>query len=218
MTIPIRLLSSSICADIWTNKGNKMIKIIGIAVIIAGLMIGIATQPKSEILLAEREHLTVQAVPVAKAIVVTPAPEPVIEAEPVEVVAVEVEPIEEPQAVIANEVVEEPEEYHEEYIAPACELGERPMEYQGNYKITFYCPCETCNGGWHGTASGEPLTPGYTIATSEWAFGTTLYIENVGFRCVQDTGVPSGCIDVCVSSHEEALQLGVMLQDVYIVR
>lgn len=199
-----------------------MIKIIGIAVIIAGLMIGVAAQLNSEGLFTERERLAVKAVPVAEAIAVTPAPEPVpepvVEAEAVEVITVEVEPIEELQAVVANEVVEEPVEYNEEYITPACELGERPMEYQGNYKITFYCPCETCNGGWHGTASGEPLTPGYTIATSEWAFGTTLYIENVGFRCVQDTGVPSGCIDVCVNSHEEALQLGVMFQDVYVVR
>lgn len=31
--------------------------------------------------------------------------------------------------------------------------------YLGRFRISHYCPCSICNGGYSGTASGAPLTP-----------------------------------------------------------
>lgn len=61
----------------------------------------------------------------------------------------------------------------------------------GTFKITFYCPCATCNGNTHRiTASGARLKDGVTIAAnrSEIPLGTKVYIEGYGNRIVQDTG------------------------------
>lgn len=61
----------------------------------------------------------------------------------------------------------------------------------GTFKITFYCPCYTCNGNTHRiTASGARLKDGVTIATnrSEIPLGTKVYIEGYGNRIAQDTG------------------------------
>ena len=100
---------------------------------------------------------------------------------------------------------------------PACELEEQSMQLLGAYTITYYCSCESCNGGWSGTASGEALTPGYTVAMSDVPLGTTVYIEGIGYRCVADCGVGSGVVDVLVGSHEEALALGTTTANVYVV-
>lgn len=93
--------------------------------------------------------------------------------------------------------------------------------YLGNFKITFYCPCATCNGAsGKPTASGAPMQPGVTIAvdTSVIPLGTQVYIEGIGWRIAQDTGgaIKGSKIDVCVSSHSEAYALGVQTHAVYI--
>ena len=116
-----------------------------------------------------------------------------------------------------EEITAEEMKTQEEAPVSACELEESGQRYVGEYLITYYCPCSTCNGGWSGTASGAPLTPGYTVACPDFSFGTTILIDGVGYRCVQDLGVGSGQIDVCVGSHEEAYALGMHYSSVYIV-
>lgn len=61
------------------------------------------------------------------------------------------------------------------------------------------------------TASGEPTEIGKTVAASEEIpFGTLVYIEDVGWREVQDRGglIEKGDLDVAVATKEEALDFG----------
>jgi 3D (Asp-Asp-Asp) domain-containing protein len=94
--------------------------------------------------------------------------------------------------------------------------------YVGNFKITHYCSCTICTWGTGITASGKPVAEGM-IAT-DWSVlpqGATVYIEHGGAaleKVVEDKGgaIQGNRIDVYVSSHEEALQLGVYWADVYV--
>lgn len=167
--------------------------------------------------------------PTVEAVVATPNPdpEPTLEAE----ATVEPEPVE-PEitynsrlyAYVVPEPEPEPEildsdygedvqhgEYHED--VPQADSG----TYLGDWTITFYCTGSCCNGSYSGTASGAPLTPWHTCACTALPFGTTVYIEGVGTFVVEDTGVSGSWIDCCVSSHDEALALGMRTAAVYIV-
>lgn len=77
--------------------------------------------------------------------------------------------------------------------------------YLGRYYITGYDTCIQCCGKSDGiTASGTYATVGRTIATgNEFAYGTTLYIEGIGERIVEDRGVGNGKIDVLCNNHAE---------------
>ena len=88
----------------------------------------------------------------------------------------------------------------------------------GEYTITFYCPCAKCCGHSNKpTASGVMPQRWRTVATgTEFAFGTELVIE--GFeqvRIVEDRGVDNGHIDIFVTDHNYALQLGTMKRHIY---
>ena len=90
------------------------------------------------------------------------------------------------------------------YLAPQ-NPTEREMTYLGRYYITGYDTCARCCGWSTGiTASGAAATVGRTIAAGrEFAFGTTLYIDGIGERVVEDRGVGNGKIDVLCSNHSE---------------
>lgn len=92
--------------------------------------------------------------------------------------------------------------------------------YLGRFRISHYCPCSICNGGHSGTASGAPLTPWVSIAVdpSIIPLGSSVYIDGYGSFKAHDTGgaIRGNRIDVCVSSHAEAYQLGVVYRDVYV--
>ena len=92
--------------------------------------------------------------------------------------------------------------------------------YLGRFRISHYCPCSICNGGYSGTASGAPLTPWVSIAVdpSIIPLGSSVYIDGYGSFKAHDTGgaIKGNRIDVCVSSHAEAYQLGVVYRDVYV--
>lgn len=95
-----------------------------------------------------------------------------------------------------------------EYLAPKPEPEPEPsVIYQGAFYITGYDLCYACCGKTDGiTASGTYAQVGRTIATSsEFAFGTRLYIEGIGERVVEDRGgaISGGRIDVLCNSHEE---------------
>ena len=95
-----------------------------------------------------------------------------------------------------------------EYIAPPPEPEPEPnMIYLGTYYITGYDLCYSCCGKTDGvTASGAYATVGRTIAaSSEFAFGTRLYIDGIGERVVEDRGgaIGGGRIDVLCNNHDE---------------
>lgn len=78
----------------------------------------------------------------------------------------------------------------------------------GEWLITEYCSCRICNGGYTGTASGAPLTPGRTVACNSLPFGAEIYIEGYGWRVVEDRGGGGACwVDICVETHEDAMSV-----------
>lgn len=93
---------------------------------------------------------------------------------------------------------------------------EQKYTYLGNYKITHYCPNSCCGTGNGITTSGETATPYRTVAMKGIEFGTKLNI-NGNTYIVEDRGVSYGVIDICVNSHQEALNKGVYYADVYVV-
>ncbi len=95
-------------------------------------------------------------------------------------------------------------------------------KYMGNYKLTFYCPCEICNGRSDAlTASGTVMAEGRTIAVDKSLIplGSRVYIDGFGTFIAEDTGsaIIGNHIDICVSSHERAYDLGVQYGDVYVL-
>lgn len=96
------------------------------------------------------------------------------------------------------------------------------FEYRGEFKITYYCPCGKCNGNTHRiTASGNELVPGISIAVDKRVIplGSTVLINGKEY-VAHDTGsaIKGNRIDICVSSHSEALQLGKTTATVYVRR
>ena len=95
------------------------------------------------------------------------------------------------EAVTTEAYVEEPE---------VVEVSEpEGMTYIGTYYCTGYVatgnPC----------ANGNYPTVGYTIASNSLPMGTTVYIEGLGTRVVEDTGaMPASVIDIFVGSVDEA--------------
>jgi 3D (Asp-Asp-Asp) domain-containing protein len=94
------------------------------------------------------------------------------------------------------------------------------LVYLGDWTITYYCACEICCGEWASgyTASGTLATEGITVACGSLPMGTQIYIDGIGYRTVEDTGVNGEWIDVFVNSHEAALQGGMYTTAVYLVQ
>ena len=94
----------------------------------------------------------------------------------------------------------------------------------GSYKLTFYCPCEICNGalGVGQTASGAAPAEGRTIAvdSSIIPLGSRVYIEGYGTFIAEDTGsaIKNNKIDIFVSTHSRAEELGVQYANVYLLK
>lgn len=92
-----------------------------------------------------------------------------------------------------------------------------------NATLTHYCLCEACCGktpdhpAYGITASGRAAEPYLSVAVDPYMIplGSTVYIDygdgDLKEYRADDTGsaVTGAKIDLCVSSHEEALQLGI---------
>lgn len=90
----------------------------------------------------------------------------------------------------------------------------------GSFRITHYCPCYYCSGGWgNGTASGTVATPGRTIAVdpSVIPLGSRVII-NGNVYVAEDTGgaIKGKKIDIYVPDHATALSYGVYYAEVYL--
>ena len=104
----------------------------------------------------------------------------------------------------------------------ATDLIKSKATAMGNYKLTFYCPCEICNGHSHATtASGTTMTEGRTIAVdpSVIPLGNRVYVDGYGVFIAEDTGgaIIGNKIDIGVSSHTRAYELGIKYADVYLL-
>lgn len=94
----------------------------------------------------------------------------------------------------------------------------KSKEFIGKFKITHYCICSKCCGkspshpNYGVTASGKRAVPGRTIAvdTRVIPLGTKVVIDGHTY-IAEDTGgaIKGNRIDICVSSHSEALRKGV---------
>jgi len=96
-------------------------------------------------------------------------------------------------------------------------------DYIGRFKITHYCSCSRCNGGYgNNTAWAGKVTPGQTIAVDPTVIPklSTVYIEGYGYRRAEDCGgaIKGNKIDMAVSSHAEAMSKGVVYADVYLTK
>lgn len=116
----------------------------------------------------------------------------------------------EPESVVyaeAEEVIE-PEEIAEE-------SPEEELEYLGTFDMTAY--------EWTGSpcANGNYPTVGYTVACNSLPLGTTVYIEGVGYRVVEDRGADwhgSNWMDLYLGDVDSCYEWGVRSVEVYIVR
>ncbi len=109
------------------------------------------------------------------------------------------------------------------YEAEQARLAEERKKkgvYMGRFRISHYCPCVACNGSSSLTATGSRLSPWYTAAVDPTVIplGSTFRIDGYGIFKAQDTGgaIKGNRIDICVSSHSEAMRLGVVYRDVYL--
>ena len=114
------------------------------------------------------------------------------------------------------------QQYNEELAAEKEAEEANKMIPLGAFRVSRYCPCSICNGGYTGTAIGTSVTPGRTIAVDPNVIplGSTVYIEGIGYRVAEDVGgaITSNRIDLAVSSHSEAYAQGISYNNVYLVK
>ena len=116
----------------------------------------------------------------------------------------------EPESVVyaeAEEVIESEEIAEESH--------EEELEYLGTFEMTAY--------EWTGNpcANGNYPEVGYTVACNSLPLGTTVYIEGVGYRVVEDRGAEwhgDWWMDLYLGDVDSCYEWGVRSVDVYIVR
>lgn len=116
----------------------------------------------------------------------------------------------EPQNAVyaeAEEVIE-PEEIAEE-------SPEEELEYLGTFEMTAY--------EWTGSpcANGNYPEVGYTVACNSLPLGTTVYIEGIGYRVVEDRGAEwhgDWWMDLYLGDVDSCYEWGVRSVEVYVVR
>lgn len=117
------------------------------------------------------------------------------------------------EEVTEEEVIEQIDEVIEEE-REAFDDWDNDMEYLGSYDITAY--------EWTGNpcANGNYPTEGYTVACNSLPLGTTIYIDGVGYRTVEDRGATwhsSNWIDLYLGDVPSCNEWGVRTRDVWIV-
>lgn len=88
------------------------------------------------------------------------------------------------------------------------EAEEMEKRFIGEFKLTAYCPCGSCSGGFgFQTAIGVRAVEGVTIAVDPniIPYYTKVYIDGVGHRVAQDCGgaVKQNRIDIFVGNHKD---------------
>lgn len=91
-------------------------------------------------------------------------------------------------------------------------------QYIGECTVTAYCPCAECCGRWADgfTATGLPAGPGIVAVDPEVIpLGSTVIIDGLKYLAA-DVGASGKHVDIAVSSHEQAVELGVRSEKVWI--
>jgi 3D (Asp-Asp-Asp) domain-containing protein len=106
-------------------------------------------------------------------------------------------------------------DYIDGYVKRSYLASENPLErfeYLGEWRVTAYAetgmPC----------ANGNYPTTGYTIACNSLPFGTTVYIEGVGFRTVEDRGpewLGAEWCDLYLGEYTDCVQWGDQMRKVW---
>lgn len=113
------------------------------------------------------------------------------------------------------------EDFENYYIEQALLAKANKIE---DVKVTHYCCCVKCCGKDDGiTYSGVKATPGVTVAvdTSIIPLGADVLVDYgdgvINYYRADDTGsaIKGNELDLCVSSHQEAINLGVRTATVY---
>lgn len=113
------------------------------------------------------------------------------------------------------------EDYENFYIQNALLAKANKIE---DVKVTHYCCCVECCGKSDGiTYSGVKATPGVTVAvdTSIIPLGSDVLVDygdgEIHYYRADDTGsaIKGNKLDLCVGSHQEAINLGVRTATVY---
>lgn len=90
----------------------------------------------------------------------------------------------------------------------------------GIYKITGYCSCSICSGGWGLTYSGTVPTANHTISAdiNVLPIATKVMINDIVYT-VEDKGssVNGNHIDIYCATHEEAVAYGTQTAEVFAV-
>ena len=120
----------------------------------------------------------------------------------------------EAQNAVYAEEAEEIEEV-DENTDSVDESGDESLEYIGAFDMTAY--------EWTGSpcANGNYPEVGYTVACNSLPLGTTVYIEGVGYRVVEDRGAEwhsDYWMDLYLGDVDACYEWGVRTVDVYIVR
>ena len=130
----------------------------------------------------------------------------------------------------------------EEHVTEAAPIAAEPQiviieenckKSLGEFLITYYCACSECCDEYginrpvvNGktivfTATMAVAQEGVTIAVDPEviSYGSTVYIEGVGYRVAQDCGgaIKGNRIDVYINSHERANEIGVHTSEVYLM-
>ena len=113
------------------------------------------------------------------------------------------------------------EDFENYYIEQALLAKANKIE---DVKVTHYCCCVKCCGKDDGiTYSGVKATPGVTVAvdTSIIPLGSDVLVDYgdgvINYYRADDTGsaIKGNELDLCVSSHQDAINLGVRTATVY---
>lgn len=92
----------------------------------------------------------------------------------------------------------------------------------GNFKITYYCSCESCSGQWGTqTATGNHCEQGRTVAVDPdvIAYGTRILIDD-NVYIAEDCGsrVKGDHIDIYVEDHELVEKLGKKEKKIWLIK
>lgn len=93
-------------------------------------------------------------------------------------------------------------------------------ESLGGFVVTYYCPCEECVGETSITTSGLQLEPGMcAVDPSVIPLGSKLLINGQVYTAT-DTGpdIMGNRVDLCVATHEQAIDLGVKTYEVWLLK
>ena len=135
--------------------------------------------------------------------------------------------VEEDYQEVREESLTEEYEAYQEYIEEHEEYVEEPQdgvteEVSDGYTYTYIGTFEITAYEWTGNpcANGNYPTEGYTVACNSLPLGTTVFIEGVGIRVVEDRGASwhsNNWLDLYLGDVSSCYQWGLQSLDVYIV-